>query len=115
VGNKTDQTQPVPQVQGPELLAWLYQNSQQIRVNGPAYQVLLLPEVQVLDELLGLAQERGCEWVLLDGPRQQRPNWMMDPWWAEQPEMPGRLIEITQARCAQISSLRQAINPGGML
>jgi hypothetical protein len=107
--------QPVPQVQAAELLQWLYQNSPQIRINGPAYQVLLLPELPVLDELLAAAQERGCEWVLLDGPRQQRPNWMMDPWWSDQPEMPGRLIELTQSRCVQITSLRQAINPTGMM
>lgn len=109
MGNDADRLQLVPQVEAAELVQWMYQNAPQIKVTGPAYQVVALPQPGLLDELLAAAEDKGCVWVLLDGPRQQRPTWMVDPWWSEQPEMHGRLVEMTQARCIRIDALRGAI------
>lgn len=102
--------QPVPRVDADELAAWLYQSKGQIQVSGPAYQTVALPQPQVMVELLqAAADEGGSSWVLVDGPRPQRPFWLIDPWWSEEPEMSQVLIERTQSRCLPLQQLQQAL------
>lgn len=99
----------VPEIAASDLLPWMYQNRNQVFLSGQDYQLLQLPESSVLDEVLARAEAEGYHWILLDGPREARPYWLLDPWWVEQPEMKERLLQITQARSLPISALRAII------
>jgi hypothetical protein len=87
----------------------MYQNRNQVFLSGPDYQTLQLPEAGVLSEIISRAESEGNNWLLLDGPRESRPYWLIDPWWVEQPEMKQRLIDITHARCVPLAALRTTI------
>lgn len=104
------QLTPAPEINAAELLGWLYSPGSQVKVYGPAYQILTLPEPSQLVELINLAREQDCSWALLDGPRASSSNWLLDLYWEEQPEMPQKLLERSQARCVKLTDLLSALD-----
>lgn len=92
-----------------QLVRWLYQPGNHVRVASETHAMLPLPSPVQLAELLSVAEQNGFQWVLLDGPRPMRNYWVLDPWWSDQPEMTERMLQTTQARCAELSPLREAL------
>lgn len=107
--NKIGQLLPAPEIPAAELVAWIYHPQTAVKITGPQHQILQLPEPWQLLALLEMAILQHNCWALLDGPRAQRTDWLLDIWWEEQPEMPSRLLEKTQARSVNLAALSDAI------
>ena len=101
---------PAPLIKAEELVAWVYHPGTQVKLYGPAYQIISLPEPSQMIQLILLSREEGCAWALLDGPRAASSNWMLDLNWEDQPEMPQKLLEQSQARCVKLTDLAAALD-----
>lgn len=99
-----------PEIKASELVAWIYHPQTPVKVSGPSHQIMSLPEPRKLQALVQMALDQNYSWVLLDGPRAQRTDWMLDIWWEDRPEMPARLLEQTQARSLSLVDLLAAID-----
>lgn len=97
----------VPEIAAERIGGWLYADAraEPVLVAMTAVRLAELPGREQLLELLAVAQQGGHEWVLLDGPRPSRPEWVLDPWWSERPQMTEALIDIAKARCVSASDL----------
>lgn len=109
VSESAGQITPAPRINPSELIAWVYHPQTMIKVAGPSHQIVTLPEPIKLKALLEMAVEEGYQWALLDGPRAQRAEWLLDMWWEDQPEMPAGLLQKTQARALKLSELGAAL------
>jgi hypothetical protein len=99
---------PVPELEVERFLHWVQSGAQPfIELQGRQLQPVR--SVRDLDAVVAQAYNRGCKWMLLDGPKPVRQYWILDPWWEDEPEMTERLQRATQARCVRLSDLYSAI------
>jgi hypothetical protein len=109
VSDDTSQLAVAPEIDASELVVWIFHPGTQIKVAGPARQIMALPAAQQLGQLIQMAREEDCSWALLDGPRQTRSQWLLDLWWEERPEMPKSLLQATQARAVKLADLQASL------
>lgn len=100
---------PVPVMDAEALVAWLYSDGVQVRFEGEGHTLTALPQPPILISLLELARSKGSGWVLLDGPRQVRAYWVLDPWWSDQPESSPALLAKVPTGCVQLEALTDAL------
>jgi hypothetical protein len=99
----------VPQIQTQQFLAWIVQLQPCPILVFEGQQLVQYDNLQTLAHLVAQAYNQHCAWILLDGPRQSRPCWLLDPWWEDQPEMSPALQTSTHAHCVALESLYQAL------
>jgi hypothetical protein len=101
----------VPQADAQALAQWMYSSErrEEAFVSMDTVRLSVLPNREQMAELLAIAEQSGHQWVLFDGPRQQRPSWVIDPWWTEVPQMTPALIVAARACCVNNQELRSFI------
>lgn len=104
--NVSSYTNPVPELTVESFLGWI-NNPQQARplMDIGNFQRIQIQQLEDLYRYLAEPINQGYMWILLDGPKKQRPTWLIDPWWKTRPEMPEKLQKINQAHCVNTQKL----------
>ena len=102
-------TREAPLLEPDRLVAWLYGSETVVQVALEGHRYANLPGPRQFAELLAMAQDSGFDWVLMDGPRQMRRSWLLDPWWSERPELSPKILRDTRAGCLASADLRAAL------
>ncbi len=92
-----------------QFIQWCYENQDHVRLVDEQHRLLSLPEPAVLREWTLRAKGGGFEWILADGPRPARPQWVLDFWWTDRPELTQELLTLTSSGCMTTQSVLDAL------
>ncbi len=98
---------PVPELTIEAFINWINdpkQPSKPLMEIGD-YQRIQVQRLEDIYRYVSVAVDSGHSWMLLDGPKQQRPYWLLDPWWKNRPEMTEKLQKMSQSHCVNSHNL----------
>lgn len=96
----------VPLLQAAGFLQWAYDNAGQVELTDEQHRMTALPEPARLLSLVHAAEAAGYGWMFADGPRQQRPHWLLDLWWVDRPEVMPSYLQLVPCGCLLLRDLR---------
>lgn len=105
----SDDKGPIPVLDTKNFVEWIEKGGSPLVEIGN-YQLIQVNNLQALFPVIADAYNKGFVWMLMDGPRKQRPRWLLDPWWKEEPEMSAHLQQITQAHSINLVKLFEELS-----
>lgn len=99
----------VPLLEATGFLAWVYANQPQVQITDEQHRLLPLPPPERMLDLVHAAEAAGFQWLLADGPRQQRPTWVLDLWWVDRPEVSQNYLGLVSTGCLALRDLRRLL------
>lgn len=99
----------VPLLEAPTVCAWMFAHPEQVRLPNAQHEHLPLPGPDGLLDLVHGAENQGFGWLLLDGPRQSRPYWLLDLYWTERPECSQEIVHLARLGSLPLLDLREEL------